>query len=598
MADLASSLSAVPQKKELLHQAFDELEAHGAAIARSITRWKELDQHFSDIAADLQKRFDEIVAREKAFEAHTKEVQAVLDKRDEAVSTREQASLARVQEQKDAAIATILEQKRKWNEERQRLESEATSAAVAKSTTTAQVPIKAEAEAKPETDKAEKESVAQAMDVKEEETKPTNEDDDNEEAAAETKEAMEDNKDAPKTEPKARPQLKSLCENMDGAGLRKYVAEQKKEISILRAELPSALRCAIDPSRVVLKALEGYHSTEPLPAHGKHKPAGPPNNRRACILLLEALADVLADPLLGTDQPVVPPNIKVSAKEVADLWKSTLTLEDAKDAVALLDAQSFLQLLATFGLASEFDEDELCKLVVFISRRKQTPALCRSLGLAAKVPDVVEKLIKDGKQIEALSFAHEFELFEQFPPVPLLKAHLKEVRKATQASSKGGNQSFAAQSENLMKELSALRAVLKCIDEYKLEAQFSPENLQKRVAQLEKTKSEKKRTADVAKFQSKKPRANGAGGGPHGGPGFRSSDRPQYGGGGVSPYGLAAHNYGSGYGGGARSPRSLAGAYSYPAEGMGALYSNPSFSYGSYQYGQGPPSAYQGSFFR
>ena len=66
----------------------------------------------------MQKRFDEIVAREKAFEAHTKEVQAVLDKRDEAVSTREQASLARVQEQKDAAIATILEQKRKCNEER------------------------------------------------------------------------------------------------------------------------------------------------------------------------------------------------------------------------------------------------------------------------------------------------------------------------------------------------------------------------------------------------------------------------------------------------------------------------------------------------
>lgn len=45
------------------------------------------------------------------------------------------------------------------------------------------------------------------------------------------------------------------------------------------------------------------------------------------------------------------------------------------------------------------------------------------------------------------------------------------------------------------KEQSALRAVLKCIEEYKLEGDFPPENLKKRLEQLEKTKTDKRKPA-------------------------------------------------------------------------------------------------------
>jgi len=47
------------------------------------------------------------------------------------------------------------------------------------------------------------------------------------------------------------------------------------------------------------------------------------------------------------------------------------------------------------------------------------------------------------------------------------------------------------------KEQSALKAVLKCIEEYKLEEEFPPENLKKRLDQLEKTKTEKRKPAAV-----------------------------------------------------------------------------------------------------
>lgn len=59
-------------------------------------------------------------------------------------------------------------------------------------------------------------------------------------------------------------------------------------------------------------------------------------------------------------------------------------------------------------------------------------------------------------------------------------------------------------------ELAALKAVIRCVEEYKLEADYALDPLQKRVAQLEKSKADKKRTREAGKFQQpKKQRANG-----------------------------------------------------------------------------------------
>jgi hypothetical protein len=59
--------------------------------------------------------------------------------------------------------------------------------------------------------------------------------------------------------------------------------------------------------------------------------------------------------------------------------------------------------------------------------------------------DVVDRLAKEGKQIEALSFAHSFEIMDRVQPVPLLKTYLKEARKTAQSILKTGNSSTAAQ---------------------------------------------------------------------------------------------------------------------------------------------------------
>ncbi len=47
--------------------------------------------------------------------------------------------------------------------------------------------------------------------------------------------------------------------------------------------------------------------------------------------------------------------------------------------------------------------------------------------------NVVNRLAKKGKQIEALSFAHSFGIMNHVQNVPLLKTYLKEAHKTTQS---------------------------------------------------------------------------------------------------------------------------------------------------------------------
>ena len=64
------------------------------------------------------------------------------------------------------------------------------------------------------------------------------------------------------------------------------------------------------------------------------------------------------------------------------------------------------------------------------------------------------------------------------------------------------------------RELVALKAVIKCIEEHKLDELYPLDPLQKRLVQLEKAKAEKKRETEATKPQPKRPRANGVGYGP------------------------------------------------------------------------------------
>nr|AAP31312.2 ABI3-interacting protein 2 [Callitropsis nootkatensis] len=495
---IVTAMESTTLKKELLQKSFEELDAHKGVMENCTIQWKELDEHFSYIDEALKKRFEELLEKEKQFEAKTSETWKVLEKHDEVVAAKEQASLSRVQEEKDAAVATIQEACAKKQKEAP-IDSSSKSDGDGENKVNdspvvmdieSNVPVSVKEEKSPNLD-APKSGPAS-------EVTPH--------PLSKVKEEKSSDSDAPKSgtasEVKPRPQLKQCCEQMDPKGLLEFLAENRESGTVLREEVPAGLRLSVDPARLVLNALEGFYP----PNQGNKTEHGLAARRRSCILLLECLV-----PLLGSDHPEVASDIKEQAKMIADDWKSKLADVDIDASNGnSLEAQAFLQLLATFGISSEYDADELCKLVLSVSRRKQTPELCQSLGLEEKLPGVMDTLINNGKQIEAVNFAFTCGLVDTYPPVPLLKAYLKEARKAAQV--KSGNTSVAAQNEANARELFALKAVVKCIEEHNLESEYPSDTLRKRVLQLEKAKTDKKRSADGIKSQYKKPRTNTAGG--------------------------------------------------------------------------------------
>ncbi|KAJ9154301.1 hypothetical protein P3X46_027653 [Hevea brasiliensis] len=394
--------------------------------------------------------------------------------------------------------------------------------------------------------------------------------------------------------------LKSYCLKMHSREFWKFVITKKKELDVLRSQIPLALAECVDPARFVLEAISEVF---PVDKRGERTEKG--NDLGwACVLILESLIPVVVDPLIGNSRLLVTPSVKEKAKEIAETWKRSLEERGGIENVKTPDVHTFLQHLVTFGIVKKEDVDLYRKLVVGSAWRKQMPKLAVSLGLGDKMPDMIEELISRGQQLDAVHFTYEVGLVDKFPPVPLLKAFLKDAKKAAASiledPDTGRAAHFAAR-----KEQSALRAVIKCIEEYKLEAEFPPENLKKRLEQLEKTKTEKKRPAAVP--ANKRTRASNGGPMPPAKAGrltnayvssfpapptfVRSPSHTQYPTG-VPAYPSAAAVYGS------RSPQS---PYAYSPEATAPIagsYRGAPLNYPPYGgYGNGFAPAYQQAYY-
>ncbi|GAB4843373.1 FRIGIDA-like protein 4a [Ancistrocladus abbreviatus] len=287
--------------------------------------------------------------------------------------------------------------------------------------------------------------------------------------------------------------LREFCLRMDHEGFWRFVTVRKKDLDVLRAKIALALADCVDPPRFVLEAI-----SEVFPVDKRVEKSERLNDLGwACVLLLESLIPVVVDPVIGKERLLVTPRVRDRAKEIAETWKASLEERGGIENVKTPDVHTFLQHLVTFGIVKKGDVDLYRKLVVVSAWRKQMPKLAVSLGLGDKMPDMIEELISRGQQVDAVHFTYEVGLVDKFPPVPLLKAFLKDAKKAAAAISEDPNNTGRAAYLANRKEQSAIRAVLKCIEEYKLEAEFPPESLRKCLEQLEKTKIEKRKPAAV-----------------------------------------------------------------------------------------------------
>ncbi|CAD5176144.1 unnamed protein product [Musa acuminata subsp. malaccensis] len=176
--------------------------------------------------------------------------------------------------------------------------------------------------------------------------------------------------------------LRSLCTKMDFNGFFDLVVAKRKEVELLRLELPVALANCIDPAKFVMDAVSGVFPVD-------KRPVKSPNDLGwACVLVLESLVPVLADPELGTVRPLATRNIRERAREMAKEWKMWLEQHGGIESVKPPDAHTFLQHLVTFGIVGKADKELYQRLVVNFAWRRQMPKLAISLGLEDKMEGI------------------------------------------------------------------------------------------------------------------------------------------------------------------------------------------------------------------
>jgi len=345
---VATLMDSTTSKIHQLQKAFAELESHRAVTLN--LKWKELEEHFHGLERSLKRRFHELEDQEKQYETKTRRAREILEKREAAVVAKEQVSLEKLQDKRDAAIFSISNALQKHRK--------VSSVAPAVVSYDDQFGSPAIDDQPPEAMTAES-NLGEIIDPSENGNLEY-------------------------------PQLVELCEQMDSEGLHKFISDNRKNLAVLKEEIPLALKAAANPAQFVLNSLEDFYPKEVSNVDGK-KDSTLLGVRRTCIMLMECLSILLMYTDLVSLSDVISEDVKDQAKAIAEEWKPRL---DSLDVDAnngnSLEAHAFLQLLATFGIASDFDEEELSRLIPMVSRRRQAAELCRFLGLSEKMPGLLK----------------------------------------------------------------------------------------------------------------------------------------------------------------------------------------------------------------
>ncbi|WVZ72576.1 hypothetical protein U9M48_021011 [Paspalum notatum var. saurae] len=180
--------------------------------------------------------------------------------------------------------------------------------------------------------------------------------------------------------------------------------------------------------------------------------------------------------------------------------------EGDKGALEQPEVQIFLQMVAAFGLKDKFDREFLRRLFVANGQKRGLARIASALGFDEILGDIVDELIKSGNAIEAIYIAHEADLLERYPPLPLIKSYLRNSSDKVQAVLRKGRHSLSAVEEANNVESDVYRSVIKCVESCQLQSVFNIEATKKKLARLEKEKADMKRAGGPSRIPNKRSR--------------------------------------------------------------------------------------------
>ncbi|KAK2637604.1 hypothetical protein Ddye_025399 [Dipteronia dyeriana] len=151
----------------------------------------------------------------------------------------------------------------------------------------------------------------------------------------------------------------------NGRILQMLMNEHLNKADLFLSEISSSLEGAQDPAKLVLEAMHGFY---PKGLQEKEMSSSVIVTRRTCILLLQHLLIV---------SPLINPQVRDTAMKLAGEWKENMRVVADNP----LEVLGFLNLVAAFGLATDFDGNELRKLLDIADPHKQAPELYHALGI-------------------------------------------------------------------------------------------------------------------------------------------------------------------------------------------------------------------------
>lgn len=315
---IEQAFKLIDTKKESLKRAYDDLQAHSSLLSSFSLSWADLDSHFNSLQTNLKQRFNHIQSLHSSSFSHNNpphDAAAASDQPPTIVGGDPSSS----SNPPDHGAVTL---------------------SVVEVPVPVQDPTLSNRTSQPQTQ-------PQGVPVQDPSSslKPLN------------------------PNQATHPELFTLCEKMDGQGLRNYINDHAKERESIRTELLGLMGAAPDPGAMVLDAMQGFYSSNSRSKGDKDMDLY--RLRKSCLDVLEVLTEI---------KPNLSNEVKERAKKLAFEWKGKVNLNGDSP----LEALGFLNLIVAYGLENEFDAGELLDYFVVVARFKQATVLCRSIGLGDK----------------------------------------------------------------------------------------------------------------------------------------------------------------------------------------------------------------------
>lgn len=294
-------------------------------------------------------------------------------------------------------------------------------------------------------------------------------------------------------------ELLRLCsKTMCGRSLRRYIVTHISDVKKLLEEVPKALKCAANPAKLVLECLGKFY-LQGGRAFTKDSPMLV--GRDASIMGLECFL------LMESDGVVIDNRVKEDAHNAAADWRQRLRSEGGLHKACETDARGLLLLIGCYGIPKAFENEDIKDLIRGSNLKDISGALRRSSHLLARIPEIIERMLKYKREVEALNIVYTFDVQDKYPPQTILKSFLSKSdeilkRKRTEA------EDLSAVVIKDKKHLDDLKSLLKCWKNHKIDPSkaFPDLAINEKISSLEKeiTVLDKKIREDIGNKKKEK----------------------------------------------------------------------------------------------